>query len=84
MLKFGQWDLPGLDYFTSRNSFIGSKGELRFKLVPQDEEFTLFIWFGEKCFEKSTIEIEKQFELCEDSIYKINEYLTEFYNERFN
>ena len=84
MLKFGQWDLPGLDYFQSKNPFIGSKGELRFKLVPSEEGLTLYIWFGEKCFEKSEIEIEKQFEPCEESLYKINEYLTEVYNERFS
>ncbi len=84
MLKFGQWDLPGLDYFISKNPFIGSKDELRFKLVPNDDELTLLIWFGEKCFEKSTIEIEENFELCEESLYKVNEYLTEVYNERFS
>lgn len=76
MLKFGPWDLPGFDYFESKNTYIGSKDKLRFKLTPKEEDFKLEIWFGEKCYDLSTVEIEEHFPLEEASIYKINDFLS--------
>ena len=37
MLKYGSWDLPGLDYFQSKNSFKGSRGNLRFVIEPGEK-----------------------------------------------
>ena len=79
MLKYGSWDLPGLDYFQSKNSFKGSRNNLRFVVACDEESFTVFTWTGEKCFEYAENIFEKHFEMNEQSLYDINEYLTNEY-----
>lgn len=79
MQKYGSWDLPGLDYFQSKNSFKGSRNGLRFMVVCNDEGFKVMTWIGEKCFEYAENISEKQFEMSEQSLYDINEYLTDEY-----
>lgn len=79
MLKYGSWDLPGLDYFQSKNSFKGSRNSLRFMVACDDECFKVMIWTGEKSFEYAENISEKRFELNEQSLYDINEYLTDEY-----
>ena len=79
MLKYGIWDLPGMDYFQSENSFKGSKNNLRFAVTCDDEGFKVLTWTGEKCLEYVENISEKHFELNEQSLYDINEYLTDEY-----
>ena len=79
MLKYGIWDLPGMDYFQSENSFKGSKNNLRFAVTYSDEGFKVLTWTGEKCLEYAENISEKHFELNEQSLYDINEYLTDEY-----
>ena len=79
MLKYGAWDLPGMDYFQSENSFKGSKNNLRFAVTCGDEGFKVLTWTGEKCLEYAENISEKHFELNEQSLYDINEYLTDEY-----
>ena len=79
MLKYGIWDLPGMDYFQSENSFKGSKNNLRFAVTCDDEGFKVLTWTGEKCLEYAENISEKHFELNEQSLYDINEYLTDEY-----
>ena len=79
MLKYGIWDLPGMDYFQSENSFKGSKNNLRFAVTYSDEGFKVLTWTGEKCLEYAENISEKHFELNERSLYDINEYLTDEY-----
>ena len=79
MLKYGSWDLPGLDYFQFKNSFKGSRNNLRFMVTCDDEGFKVMIWTGEKCFEYAENISEKRFEMNEQSLYDINEYLTDEY-----
>ena len=84
MLKYGIWDLPGFDYFTAGNPFIGSGGALRFKVTPkfakeenEDSVFFVEIWAGEKCYELSEIAATEQFPFEEKSLYEINNYLSQ-------
>ena len=84
MLKYGIWDLPGFDYFTANNPFIGSGGGLRFKVTPKfsggdDEESTLLaeVWTGEKCYQLSEIKVSRSFPFEEQSLYEINTFLSE-------
>ena len=79
MLKYGSWDLPGLDYFQSKNSFKGSRNDLRFMVTCDDEGFKVMTWTGEKCFECAESTSEKRFEMNEQSLYDINDYLTDEY-----
>lgn len=80
MLKYGTWDLPGEDYFQAKNSFKGSRDNFRFIVSPCEDGIKASVWKGEKCLELSEIIAEKTFELCEQSLYEINEYLTAQYN----
>ena len=82
MLKYGSWDLPGLDYFQSKNSFKGSRNDLRFMVACDDEGFKVMTWTGEKCLECAENISEKRFETNEQSLYDINEYLTALYKEQ--
>ena len=84
MLKYGVWDLPGFDYFTAKNPFIGSGGGIRFKVTPQfssdeNQDSTLFVevWTGEKCYQLSEIKASKSFPFEEQSLYEINLFLNE-------
>ena len=82
MLKYGNWDLPGLDYFQSKNSFKGSRNNLRFMVTGDDEGFKVVTWTGGKCFECAENLSEKRFEMNEQSLYDINGYLTDKYKEQ--
>lgn len=75
MIKYGSWDLPGLDYFQSKNSFKGSRGNLRFVIEP-GEKLKVYCWHEDVCFELAKDITEKEFEFSEQSLYDINEYLT--------
>ena len=77
MLRYGSWDLPGLDYFQSKNSFKGSRNGLRFMVACDGEGFKVMAWTGEKCLEYAENISEKHFEFNEQSLYDINEYLTD-------
>ena len=78
MLKYGIWDLPGLDYFLSKNTFKGSKNSFRF-LVEGGENITVRHWPGDICFELAENITEKEFPMNEQSLYDINEYLSTEY-----
>lgn len=76
MLKYGIWDLPGLDFFQYRNVFKGSKGNFRFAAFG-GEDIKVLYWYGNICLECAKDIKEEHFELTEDSLYKINDFLTE-------
>lgn len=80
MLKYGSWDLPGVDYFRFKNSFKGSRGDFRFAAAGGEEEIKVICWTGDVCLEAAENVTEKNFELCERSLFDINEYLTAEYN----
>lgn len=84
MQKFGPWDLPGFDYFAAKNPFYGSRENLRFKIVVDGEEFIVFVWSGDLCFEKAEKEIEEHFRNDDDVLYRINDFLSQIFNERKN
>lgn len=82
MLTYGSWDLPGLDYFQSKNTFKGSRKNFRFSVAidkEDDDKLTVVIWYGEKCLESSEISLTKSFDLSEQSLYDINAFLTSQY-----
>ncbi len=78
MLKYGMWDLPGLDFFQFKNVFKGSKDNFRFAAFG-GEDIKVFYWFGDVCLECAENIQEKHFELNEQSLYDINEFLTAEY-----
>ncbi len=70
--------LPTLHTFAMENTFTGSCGALRFKIVPQVERLTpkevdmekstivAEYWHGEKCYEMSQIEGQETFPMSEE------------------
>lgn len=80
MLKYGDWDLPGIDYFQFKNSFKGSRRNFRFAVTGKDDCIKVLYWAEDVCLESAENVTEKEFELCEQSLYDINEYLTAQYN----
>lgn len=80
MLKYGSWDLPGIDYFQFKNSFKGSRGSFRFAVMGKDDCIKVLYWAEDVCLEEAKNVTEKEFELCEQSLFDINEYLTAQYN----
>ena len=81
--------LPTLHTFAMDNIFTGSKGNLRFRIVPkvvklnQKEvnfaESTIFaeFWHGQLCYEKSTMEGEKSFPMTEEGRMELLGWLQE-------
>lgn len=70
--------LPTLHTFAMDNTFTGSCGALRFKIVPRVEKLTqkevdmekstisAEFWHGEKCYEMSEIEGQETFPMSEE------------------
>ena len=70
--------LPTLHTFENNNIFTGSHGALRFKISPNvimatpkevdcaASSIRCEIWHGEKCYELSDIEDEKNFPMSEE------------------
>lgn len=70
--------LPTLHTFAMKNTFTGSCGELRFKIVPKVEMLTpkevdmenssIFaeFWHGKLCYEKSQMEGQATFPMSEE------------------
>ena len=70
--------IPTLHTFAMENSFTGSCGNLRFKIVPQvvkktpkevDMEASAIeaeYWYGPFCYEKSTVEGKNTFPMSEE------------------
>ncbi len=76
MLKYGSWDLPGLDYFQFKNTFKGSREDFRFAVTGSDD-IKVLSWRGNVCLELAEDIEEKHFELNEKSLYDINQYLSD-------
>ena len=64
--------IPTLHTFAMKNSFTGSKGDFRFKIIPsvtmngkevdfENSSITAKYWHGPFCIEKSTVEGENTF-----------------------
>lgn len=77
MLKYGIWDLPGLDFFQYKNVFKGSRGGFRFAAYGEEDGIKVLYWNGDVCLECAKDIREKHFELTEDALYKINDFLSE-------
>ncbi len=70
--------LPTLHTFAMKNTFTGSCGQLRFRIVPNVEMLTpkevdmekstihAEYWHGKLCYEKSQMEGEKTFPMSEE------------------
>ena len=79
--------IPTLHTFAMKNSFTGSCGELRFKIVPNVEMATpkevdfekssIFVqfWHGPFCYEKSEMEGKETFPMSEEGRLSMKKFL---------
>ena len=79
--------LPTLHTFAMKNTFTGSMGPLRFKVVPEvimatkkevDMEassITVEYWHGPFCYEKSEIEGKETFPMSEEGRLAMKKFL---------
>lgn len=79
--------LPTLHTFAMKNTFTGSCGQLRFKIVPQVEMLTpkevdmekssIFaeFWHGPLCYEKSEMESQATFPMSEEGREALKSWL---------
>ena len=81
--------IPTLHTFAMDNTFTGSYGELRFKIVPQvvkatakevdfeNSSIEAEFWHGLFCYEKSTMEGKKTFPMSEEGRAQLKAWLEE-------
>jgi len=70
--------IPRYHFFKSKNRYTGSKGNMRYCIIPA-EELTVFIWHGSLCYEKAEIEAEKSFENSEEGFLDAIAFLEDYY-----
>lgn len=78
-MKPVDFELRPLIYFQNKNSFLGSKDRLRFKIVPEGDLLHLFIWTTGLCFEKSDVGEPLDFPLTEEGLQALRDHLFETY-----
>ena len=79
--------LPTLHTFAMKNSFTGSMGQLRFKVVPdviratpkevdmEASSITVEYWHGPFCYEKSEMEGKETFPMSEEGRLAMKKFL---------
>ncbi len=79
--------LPTLHTFAMKNSFTGSYGALRFRIVPnvvmatpkevdfQASSISAQLWHGQFCYEKSEMEAEQTFPMSEEGRLALKAWL---------
>lgn len=68
-------DIREIWFYKSGNSFLGNIGCLRFKIAPAGEEFQVFTWTEDVCFEKADHGEPAVFPLSEDGLSQVKDYL---------
>ena len=68
-------DIREIWFYKSGNSFLGNVGKLRFKIAPAGEDFQVFTWKEDRCFEKADHGEPTIFPLSEGGLSQIKDYL---------
>ena len=69
--------LPTLSSMEYGNVWTGSRGELRFRVVPRDGEMTVEAWRGPLCYECSAVAETAQFPISREGIDRLRKWLAE-------
>lgn len=79
--------IPTLHTFAMNNTFTGSSGAFRFKIVPnvimatpkevdfEASSITAEFWHGPLCYEKSTVEQKMSFPMSEEGRLEMKKWL---------
>lgn len=81
--------IPVLLFFINKNEFVGSHGDFRYKITPDNKENLLkvVIWHGKFCLEKSEVTAQAEFPMDENDLTGYNnmcKWINEEYNAAFN
>lgn len=78
------FDIPKLFYFESKNTHTGSRGKLRYIIVPEGGQLQVSVWRQDLCYEivrdRGGIEGEAQFPLTEEGFEQMIAYLQTEYD----
>ena len=64
--KPNDFDIPRIFYFESGNIFTGSRGDLNFRIVPEEGQLNVSVWHGFICSELTEMEASESFALSEE------------------
>lgn len=67
-------EIPPLYYFSCKNDFTGSSGEMSFK-IASGELLKVSIWYGRLCFAKADILESAEFSPDDSGYHAMREYL---------
>ena len=81
MAKPNDFDIPRIYYFESRNIFTGSRKDLNFRIVPDDEGLHVTIWHGFICSELTEPEAGADFPLSVEGHGQMLEWLESQYRK---
>lgn len=79
MPKPNNFDIPRVFYFKSQNIFTGSRKELNFRIVPNDETLEVCTWHGFICHDLAEIEQQQTFPLSDEGYEQMLSWLEEQY-----
>ena len=78
------FDLRNFYYYQCQNTFTGSLNGFNYKIIPNKEEITALIWYGNICSELAHIDKEKTFKLDEDGFGQLIKWLECEYEKQKN
>ncbi len=71
--------VPTISYFTSKNKLTGSRNGMNYKMTP-GEKLLVQVWYGEMNLEHSELVSETEFEMEQESMSKLENWLYEQYD----
>ena len=69
--------LPTLSSMEYGNLWTGSRGNTRWRIVPEDGVMTAEVWSGPLCYESSTVTGTAQFPVSEEGMAQLRQWLME-------
>ena len=80
------FDIPKLFYFQSSNIHTGSRGPLRYIVIPEDGQLLVSVWRQDLCYEiirdRGEIEAAEQFPLTEEGFEQMLAFLQTEYDRK--
>ena len=71
------FDIPWYNYFTSKNTFIGSLGNFRYRLAPKEDRLEASVWHGKLRYDLSEMAAVEEFSLDQEGLDQALAWLEE-------
>lgn len=75
------FDIPKLFYFQAKNVHSGSRGNMRYRISPENDSLLVAVWRKDLCYElvrdANGIEAENSFPLSEDGFQAMLDWLSD-------